>query len=90
MDKRAFVKTVTKIRKALGTTDYPKAMMTGAQQAKGTATINCDCHRKEMDPMAMQDLLFTDPLLLELLADQGATAHKEMSKDGFPQIRINY
>lgn len=41
MFKKDFQKTIAAIRQDLGMSEYPKAMCTGAQYAKGTATVNC-------------------------------------------------
>lgn len=38
--KKMFQKTISAIRKEMDD-DYPKAMMTGQQMAKNTATVNC-------------------------------------------------
>ena len=40
-NKRDFQKVISAIRKEMGGGEYPKAMCTGQQMKKRTATVNC-------------------------------------------------
>lgn len=93
MDKKAFAKVITKIRKDMGTDSYPKAMMTSQQESKCTATVNCNIGYK--DPGTSLDraqTVITDPRFIELLVTYKATARIEplpQTKNCY-QIRIRW
>lgn len=86
--KKDFQKVVGKIRKELGASEYPKAMMTGKQMANNTATINC-WGSKELADTVMSHPLFTD-----FLKRHGAIARHEQKDEGWSypinHIRIRY
>lgn len=96
--KRSFQKVIGDIREDWrvkhGTPNgqYPKAMMTGQQEEKNTATVNCGAEwcsfSNELSEFVMNDKRF-----LKFLSDFGATAKKEevwnYSCKGF-QIRVNF
>jgi len=72
MNKKAFAKVVTKIRKELGTKEYPKAMMTSRQIDNCTATINCTVYRStgyDGDSKALALAVRWHPALLPLLSE---------------------
>ena len=95
--KKAFQKVIGEIRKdwrvKRGTPhgQFPKAMMTGQQEEKNTATVNCGAEwcsfSKELSEFVMKDSRF-----LKFLSDFGATARiEEISsyRKGF-QIRLTF
>lgn len=96
MDKKGFAKVVTKIRRQLGTKEYPKAMMTSAQIANRTATINCTVYSstgyRGPDSMEMAKEIKAHPLLLAFLAAEGAVAAIEpiSGSAGHYQVRLRW
>lgn len=88
--KREFSKTVSKIRKDEGDA-FPKAMMTGQQMAKGTATVNCGGEwRRTEYCMSLANRVMEDERFKAFLAKCGAVAEIELNQQGRPQIRIYY
>ena len=88
--KKELQKVIGKIRKDTGD-EYPKAMMTGQQMAKRTATVNCGGEWRNKETCARYaDMVETDPRFLAFLAEFGATAHREPNPFGGVQIRIHY
>lgn len=67
--------------------EYPKAMMTGQQQTKGTATVNCSCSAE----LAAE--VINHPAIVAFLRKYGATAAVEAVNYGYyvqQQIRIHF
>ena len=94
MNKKDFQKTIARIRAEINAqkmfhSSYPKAMLTGQQEAKCTATVNCACYDGEQlarDIMARPDFV-------ALLNRNNATAKIESVKCGSytqRQIRVDY
>lgn len=103
MDKKAFAKVITKIRKDMGTDSYPKAMMTRQQEAKNTCTVNCDSPIKGTWAIVDGRHTFTphpeqrDSLAMakEVLADQRlidllATCNAKATVEPIPQTKAGY
>lgn len=88
--KRDFQKVIGAIRKE-GGKQFPKAMLTGQQAAKNTATVNCGGEwyslesTEKIAAAVMSDKRFTD-----FLEKHNATAQVELNPFGAQQIRINY
>lgn len=64
-NKRDFQKVISAIRKEMGGGEYPKAMCTGQQMEKRTATVNCGgewCSSKsaETAQQVMENMKFVD------------------------------
>ena len=100
MKKADFQKIVKSLRTDLQVVNaeeyatYPKAMMTSAQEAKRTATVNCGGEwrpgQRSLD-LALQ--LMASQTFRTFLAENGATAHLEEASAGsrtWTQVRINY
>lgn len=92
MNKKQFAKTVSDIRKTLGTKEFPKAMMTGQQEANHTCTVNCNdrwnrhlFNSSELASAVLRDCRFSD-----MLHDNNAVAVIEDNPDGFKQIRVRW
>lgn len=87
--KKNLQKTIKAIRK--DGEEFPKAMMTGQQMEKRTATVNCggECRPKESRKRA-ENVLAAD-LFKAFLAEAGATARLEhVERFDAWQIRITY
>ena len=88
--KKDFQKVINSIRKDVGN-DFPKAMMTGQQVVKRTATVNCGGewkspeYTKNLAEMVMRDSRFKD-----FLSKWGVTSAVEKNPFGGFQIRIFY
>lgn len=90
--KKEFQKVVARIRAEQNATqerksEYPKAMMTGQQQAKGTATINCS------GSSTLAAGVINHPAIVAFLRSHNATAAAEAVNYGGwtqHQIRINF
>lgn len=89
-----YKKAVSKVRADLGTNGYPKAMMTGQQMRKCTATVNCggEWHGKtfseELASKVIQHEAFKD-----FLKSYHAEAHIEKASYAgreYAQVRIYY
>lgn len=88
--KKKLQKTIKAIRSEIGG-EYPKAMMTGQQEAKRTATVNCGGEwRSAEKALKMAKEVATDPRFLVFLAECDASAKIEMNSFGAYQIRITY
>lgn len=88
--KKDFQKVIGAIRKDQRG-DYPKAMMTGQQMAKNTATVNCGGEwRSAQYSWELADLVTRDERFVQFLARHNATAHIEPNPFGGSQVRINY
>lgn len=86
--KKDFQKVVSGIRKAVGD-EFPKAMMTGQQMAKNTATVNCGGEWKGgVYSRNLADKVLADPSFCAYLERYGATAHLEKTPSGGIQVRI--
>ena len=96
--KKDFQKVIGAIRKERQVAEndkrieYPKAMMTGQQEAKNTATVNCGGEwgpnkaiAPEVAKMVLEDERFT-----AFLNKYEATAHTETNSFGAIQVRINF
>ena len=91
-NKKEFQKTIASIRRTLAMEKYPKAMCTGAQMSKGTATVNCGGEWRS-DTAEIADRAMQDPRFTALLAYYGATATLETGSwydRTWTQIRIRY
>lgn len=96
--KKDFQKVIKAIRdaknKECGTnSEFPKAMMTRQQIAKGTATVNCGgewCKHSPEVARERADLVMKDERFTAFLTKWNATAHIELDNFGVTQIRINY
>ena len=89
-----YKKAVSKVRADLGTKGYPKAMMTGAQMTKCTATVNCGGewygmdYSEELASKVIQHETFKD-----FLKAYNAEAHIEKASYAgreYAQVRIYY
>lgn len=88
--KKRFQKTISAIRNERGG-NYPKAMMTGQQMAKNTATVNCGGEWKSAEAcLKIAKETATDPRFLVFLLECDAKAKIEPNPFGGYQIRINY
>ena len=88
--KKEFQKTISAIRKEMND-QFPKAMMTGQQMAKRTATVNCGGEwRTEEYSLKMAKAVATDPRFIVFLAECDANAKIEANSFGGYQIRIYY
>lgn len=91
--KKDFQKVISKIRKDLGY-EYPKAMMTGQQIRKNTATVNCGGEwLKSETNVEICDYVINDPRFISFLDRNHATAHLEPTAYGakkYLQIRIHF
>lgn len=94
--KKELQKAVGNIRKDLSEEagrkwTYPKAMMTGQQEEKRTATVNCGgewMSREFTEKLA--DQVMKDERFKTFLTKCDATARLEVNTFGTFQIRINY
>ena len=88
--KTKFQKVIAAIRKEVGG-DYPKAMMTGQQMKKNTATVNCggEWRSKEFSEMLAAQVT-ADPGFQKFLKEENATANIEANPFGGVQVRINF
>ena len=68
--------------------EYPKAMMTGQQEEKNTATVNCGRRRESTETVA--NVVMNDPLFKGFLAQYNAKANIEINSEGKTQVRINF
>lgn len=90
MIKKEFAKVIGKIRKE-NDDAFPKAMMTGQQVAKGTATVNCGGEWRSADySMGLAMKVNADPRFQEFLTKYGAMAVIESNSFGGVQVRIYY
>lgn len=78
--KKDFQNVIGKIRKELGGSEYPKAMMTGRQMMNDTATVNCWGSRERADAV------LSHPLFIDFLKRHGATAHREEKNEGWSYL----
>lgn len=94
--KKDFQKVIKAIRdaknKECGTnSEFPKAMMTRQQIAKGTATVNCGGEWGSLEGTTYRaNKVMNDERFTEFLTRWNATAKIEMNSFGTAQIRINY
>lgn len=74
--------------------EFPKAMMTDAQVAKHTATVNCGARFKRGNAneasLKLAEQVMADERFADFLAKYEMAAHIELSKDGGYQIRLSY
>ena len=93
MFKKEFQETIAAIRKELGSTEYPKAMCTGAQYAKGTATVNCGGEWRPTSSAETANRVMQHPKFAALLKAHNATAAYEQGRYynmSWTQIRIHF
>lgn len=96
MDKKEFQKTIKKIRTARGKNpngknfEYPKAMMTYAQQKKRTATVNCGGEWSKEKSKVIAELVMNSTDFQALMFLYNATAKIELNQVGGYQVRITY
>lgn len=89
--KKELQKVIGIIRKEISTNGFPKAMMTGQQMEKRTATINCGGEWGTADStMQKAKMVMDDERFESFLRKCDATATIEMNGFGTYQIRINY
>ena len=88
--KKEFQKTISTFRKESGKS-FPKAMMTGQQMTKRTATVNCggEWYSAEGSKMIAQTVM-NDERFKTFLTKCEATAAIEPNPFGGVQIRIHY
>ena len=91
--KKDFQKTIKAIRNTISIVtgedqEFPKAMMTGQQEAKNTATVNCGRRRESTEAVAK--VVMDDPLFRGFLAQYKAKANIEINSEGKTQVRINF
>lgn len=73
--------------------DFPKAMMTGRQIGKNTATVNCGgdwCARRPEVTRKLAELVVNDPRFVEFIEEENAHAYIERTAAGVYQVRVNY
>ena len=91
--KADFSKTVGNIRKDTGNA-FPKAMMTNAQMAKNTATVNCGGEWRSTEYSAkLAEAVLNDERFKAFLNRHNAEAHIERGRIGdrdFAQVRVYY
>ena len=90
MTKKDFAKTITAIRKDLHTVEFPKAMMTGQQEAKRTCTVNCNGRHQGLTSADMASTVLNDPRFTAMLDRNNAHAVIEDNPEGFKQIRVRW
>jgi hypothetical protein len=93
MFKKEFQKTIAAIRKELGSDEYPKAMCTGAQYAKRTATVNCGGEWRPKSSPETAKQVMQHPKFAALLKAHDAKAVYEQGRYGdrcWTQIRIYF
>lgn len=89
MNKKEFQLTIKAIRKELGYGAFPKAMLTGAQEVKRTATVNCGFdYYDKMKTEAIVHEVFEHELFREMLKHNDAGAFIETQGVWVKQIRI--
>ena len=88
--KKDFQKAIGAIRKEMNS-QYPKAMMTGQQMRKNTATVNCGGeHRSEQYSVELACQVIDDKRFKEFLTTYNATAEIEKNPFGGFQIRLHF
>lgn len=96
MNKKEFQKVISKIRndrkKETGNKncEYPKAMMTGQQIKKNTATVNCGGEWYGEESKELANAVMQDERFKQLIGKYNAKASTEVNPFGGVQIRINY
>lgn len=90
MDKKDFAKTITAIRKTLGTAEFPKAMATGKQLANNTCTVNCNGRHQGLTTADMAIAVLKDPRFTAMLDRNNAHAVIEDNPEGFKQVRVRW
>ena len=71
--------------------EYPKAMMTGQQMEKNTATVNCGGEWKKAETtLEIATQVINDERFKDFLEKHNADARIEANNFGGFQIRINY
>lgn len=94
--KKELQKTIGAIRKDWNEaggmkSEFPKAMMTRQQMAKGTATVNCGGeHYKADHTKLIAQAVMADELFKTFLEKCEATATLELNAFNTYQIRIHY
>ena len=94
--KKDFQKVIKSIREQISayegkTYEFPKAMMTGQQMDKNTATVNCGGEWRSAEySKEIADVVMTHSEFQVFLIKYQAKAHIEENKFGGVQIRINY
>lgn len=94
--KKDFQKTISAIRKDRKESTgrdvhYPKAMMTGQQESKRTATVNCGGEWvSEQVSVEIAELVMKDHRFNDFLARYSAKAITEKNPFGGVQVRIHY
>ena len=87
-------KVVGKSRADLGTHNYPKAMMTGAQMKNLTATVNCGGEWRTLEfTNNLAQAVVEDDRFKDFLDKYSAKAYIEKARYAgreYVQIRINY
>lgn len=92
MNKKELQKTIKMIRAARGVGEYPKAMMTAAQENKRTATINCG-GRSTAPTLQTAESVLADANFKALLQKYDASAYIEQTGTAaypYMQIRIEW
>jgi len=93
--KKDFQKTIKAIRDGSSIVsgrrqEYPKAMMTGQQEDKNTATVNCGRRPWCKNIEQIAEAVMNDPLFKGFLKQYNATARVEINSEGNKQIRLNF
>ncbi len=91
MFKPEFQKTIAKLRKEYRNREYPKAMLTGQQWDKRTATVNCGGEASSLTKERCMDVL-NHPEFQALIKKHNATAYMERKSGPYGdyfQVRIN-
>ena len=87
--KKALQKTIKAMRK--DGEEFPKAMMTGQQMEKRTATVNCGGEWRPKESRKRAENVLASDLFKAFLAEAGATARLEhVERFDAWQIRITY
>lgn len=94
--KKDFQKTIGAIRKARAMVsgkccEYPKAMMTGLQENRKCATVNCGGEHLPADETdKIVNMVLGDPLFRAFVARYNAQTTVEVNSYNAKQIRINF
>lgn len=89
--KKELQKVIGTIRKEKSANSFPKAMMTGQQMEKSTATVNCGGEWGTPEStMKRAKMVMDDERFKAFLEKYNATANIEPNSFGTYQIRIHY
>lgn len=89
--KRKFQKVISSIRKDIGGSSYPKAMMTMVQMERGQATVNCGGEWLGVSrTIEIAHAVMFDERFVSFIEEVHARAVLEVNNFGTYQIRIHF